>query len=98
MAFIREPSIKPEQKKIPVEAAFKFFSGLPELYADLAMVQFYCAGRIGEVAGIQISNIYLEEEYLMIKDAISWCNTNKMFEYLKPYPKNREPRRVHLHS
>jgi integrase len=97
MAFIREPAVKPEQKKITVEAAFKFFSALPELYADLAMTQFFVAGRIGETAGIQISNIYLEEEYLMIKDSISWCNTSKMFEYLKPYPKNKEPRRVHLH-
>ena len=33
----------------------------------------------------------------MIKDSISWCNTSKMFEYLKPYPKNKEPRRVHIH-
>ena len=97
MAFIREPTVKPEQKKITAEAAFKFFSALPELYADLAMVQFFVAGRIGETAGIQISNIYLEEDYLMIKDSISWCNTSKMFEYLKPYPKNKEPRRVHLH-
>lgn len=97
MAFIREPTVKPEQKKITVEAAFKFFSALPELYADLAMTQFFVAGRIGETAGIQISNIYLEEEYLMIKDAVSWCNTSKMFEYLKPYPKNKEPRRVHIH-
>lgn len=78
-AFIREPKVKPEQKKITVEAAFKFFSALPELYADLAMPQFFLAGRIGETAGIQISNIYLEEEYL------------------KPYPKNKEPRRVHIH-
>lgn len=97
MAFIREPTVKPEQKKITVEAAFKFFSALPELYADLAMTQFFVAGRIGETAGIQISNIYLEEDYLMIKDSVSWCNTSKMFEYLKPYPKNKEPRRVHLH-
>ncbi|MES2855730.1 MAG: site-specific integrase [Bdellovibrionota bacterium] len=97
MAFIREPTVKPEQKKITVDAAFKFFSALPELYADLAMIQFFCAGRIGETAGIQISNIYLEEEYFMIKDAISWCNTSKMFEYLKPFPKNKEARRVHIH-
>jgi integrase len=98
MAFIREPTVKPEQKKITVEAAFKFFSALPELYADLAMTQFYVAGRIGETAGIQISNIYLEEEYLMIKDSISWCNKSKMFEYLKPFPKNKEARRVHIHA
>ena len=97
MAFIREPTVKPEQKKITVEAAFKFFAELPQLYKDLAMTQFFCAGRIGETAGIQISNIYLEEEYLMIKDSISWCNKSKMFEYLKPYPKNKEPRRVHIH-
>ena len=97
MAFIREPTVKPEQKKITVEAAFKFFSALPELYADLAMTQFLVAGRIGETAGIQIPNIYLEEEYLMIKDSISWCNENKMFEYLKPYPNNKQPRRVHIH-
>jgi small ligand-binding sensory domain FIST len=54
-----------------VEAAFKLFSALPELYADLAMNQFFCAGRIGETAGVQISNIYLAEEYFMIKDSIS---------------------------
>ena len=97
MAFIREPTVKPEQRKIPVEAAFKFFSALPELYCDLAMLQFFCAGRIGETAGIQISNIYLDENYLMIKDSISWCNASKVFEILKPYPKNKEARRVHLH-
>jgi integrase len=97
MAYIREPSVKPEQKKITVEAAFQFFSALPELYCDLAMTQFFCAGRISEVAGIQISNIYFHENYLMIKDSISWCNASKMFEYLKPYPKNREARRVHIH-
>ncbi|MBX3022796.1 MAG: site-specific integrase [Bdellovibrionales bacterium] len=98
MAFIREPTVKPEQKKITVEAAFKFISALTEIYADLALVQFYCAGRIGETAGIQIPNIYLEEEYFMIKDSISWCNKSKMFEYLKPYPKNKEARRVHIHG
>ena len=26
------------------------------------MTQFFCAGRIGEVAGIQIPNIYLDQE------------------------------------
>lgn len=97
MAFIREPTVKPEQKKITVEAAFKFFSALPELYADLAMLQFFCAGRIGETAGVQISNLYLDEDYFMIKDSISWCNKSKVFEYLKPFPKNKEPRRVHIH-
>jgi integrase len=97
MAFIKDTPRKPDDKKIPVDAAFKFFSALPELYRDLAMVQFFCAGRISEVAGIQISNLYLDQEYILIKNAIIWCNASKMFEYLKPFPKNRESRRVHIH-
>ncbi len=98
MAFIKDTPKKPDDKKIPVEAAFKFFSALPELYRDLAMLQFYCAGRISEIAGIQISNLYLDQEYILIKNAIIWCNTSKTFEYLKPFPKNRESRRVHIHA
>ncbi len=98
MAFIKDTPKKPDDKKIPVEAAFKFFSALPELYRDLAMMQFFCAGRISEVAGIQISNLYLDQEYVLIKNAIIWCNTSKTFEYLKPFPKNRESRRVHIHA
>ncbi|HEY8270073.1 MAG TPA: tyrosine-type recombinase/integrase [Pseudobdellovibrionaceae bacterium] len=27
-----------------------------------------------------------------------WCNSSKVFEYLKPFPKNKESRRVHIHS
>jgi len=98
MAFIKDPPKKPDDKKIPVEAAFKFFSALPELYRDLAMTQFYCAGRISEISGIQISNLYLDQEYILIKDAVVWCNSSKVFEYLKPFPKNKEPRRVHIHA
>lgn len=97
MAFIKDTPKKPDDKKIPVEAAFQFFSALPELYRDLAMTQFFCAGRIGEVAGIQISNLYLDQEYFLIKDSVVWCNSSKMFEYLSPYPKNKEARRVYIH-
>ncbi|MCE3010663.1 MAG: hypothetical protein LW875_08625 [Proteobacteria bacterium] len=68
MAFIKDPPRNPEDKKIPVDAAFKFFSVLSELYRDLAMFQFYVAGRISEAAGVQISNIYMDQEFLVIKD------------------------------
>jgi integrase len=98
MDFIKDTPKKPDDKKIPVEAAFKFFSALPELYRDLAMTQFYCAGRISEIAGIQISNLYLDQEYILIKNVVVWCNSSKVFEYLKPFPKNKESRRVHIHS
>ncbi|MCB0378072.1 MAG: site-specific integrase [Bdellovibrionales bacterium] len=97
MSFFRDTPKNPEDKKIPVEAAFEFFSYLPELYSDLAMTQYFCAGRIGETAGIQISNIYLDQDKLVIKDSCVWGGPSKMFQYLKPYPKNKEPRTVFLH-
>lgn len=74
------------------EAAFKLFSALPEVYRDLAMTQFYCAGRIGEVSGIQIINIYFDQR------SHYWTDNNKVFSYLKPFPKNRDTRRVFMHS
>ncbi len=98
MAYIREPARKPDDKKITVEAAFKLFSALPDVYRDLAMTQFYCAGRIGEIAGIQLKNIYFDQEFILIKDSVVWTDVNKTFSYLKPFPKNRDTRRVHIHS
>jgi integrase len=97
MAYFKDTPKNPDDKRIPVEAAFEFFSCLPELYADLAMTQYFCAGRIGEVAGIQIPNIYLDQDKLVIKDSCVWGGSSKMFEYLKPYPKNKEARTCFLH-
>lgn len=94
LAFIKEPPKK--DKKIPVEDAFKFFSALKPLYRDLAMTQFYCAGRIGEIAGIQIKNIDIERRTLLIKETCSWCQSNKTFIKLNPFPKNKEPRIVYI--
>ena len=36
------------------------------LYQDFALVQFFCAGRFGEIAGIQLKNIDLANEALLI--------------------------------
>jgi integrase len=98
IGVLRPISNELPHKQIAIDAAFRFFAKLPDLYRDLAMAQFLCAGRIGEIAGIQISNIRLEEEVLTVRDSISWCNQSKTFEYLKPYPKNREGRQVHIHT
>lgn len=49
------------------------------------------------VQSIQIPNIYFDQEYLLIKNSIVWTDRNKTFEYLKPYPKNKESRQVYLH-
>lgn len=64
MAFLKDTPRKPDDKKVPVEAAFKFLSSLPELYQDLAMLQFNCTGLVGDVAEIQILNLYLDQEYI----------------------------------
>lgn len=85
-------------KKIPPEEAVKFFYVLPELYRDLVMMQYLVAGRIGEVAGIQIKNIDLENQILTIKETCIWCNASKSFVELKSFPKNKDIRQCHITS
>lgn len=94
MGFIKAKPVK--NKKITVEDAFMFFSELPPLYRDLALTQFYCAGRIGEIAGIQISNIDLKARRLVIRETCCWDNMSKTFVELNPFPKNKEPRIVFI--
>jgi integrase len=94
MGFIKD--VNRNHKKIPLEDAFKFFSALRPLYRDLAMTQFYCAGRIGEIAGIQIKNIDLNARRLLIRETCLWCNMSKTFIELNPFPKNKEPRYVYI--
>ena len=98
MSYIREPTRKPDDKKITVDAAFKLFYELSGVYRDLAMMQFYCAGRIGEIAGLQIKNVYFDKDYILVKDSVVWTDVNKTFSCLKPFPKNRQTRTVYIHS
>ncbi len=51
-----------------------------------------------EIAGVQISNIDLDSRTLLIRESVSWCNADKVFEYLKTFPKNGQPKHVHLHD
>ncbi len=91
--------IKPvpdKKKQIDLKHAYIFFEYLRPLYQDLAMIQFFTAARIGEVAGLQWSNIDLENKRMLIKHTCVWCMTNKTFLELKPFPKNREPRPVFI--
>ncbi len=94
MSKFREAPIR--NKKIPPEEAVKFFYVLPELYRDLVMMQYLVAGRIGEIAGIQIKNIDLENQILTIKETCIWCNGAKTFVELKPFPKNKDIRQCHI--
>ena len=87
----------PERKmQIDLNHALTFFELLRPLYQDLAKIQFFCAGRIGEIAGLQWSNIDLDNRRMMIKHTCIWCMTNKTFIELKPFPKNKEARPVFI--
>lgn len=94
MGFIRP--IPDKRKQIDLDSAFLFFDFLRPLYRDLAMMQFYTAGRVGEVAGIQWSNIDFKNKRLLIKDTCVWSTSNKMFVELKAFPKNREARPIYI--
>lgn len=94
MGFIRP--LPDKRKQIDLDSAFLFFDFLRPLYRDLAMMQFYTAGRVGEVAGIQWSNIDFKNRRLLIKDTCVWDTANKKFIELKGFPKNREPRPVYI--
>ena len=91
--------IKPvpdKRKQIDLQSAFLFFDYLPPLYRDLAMMQFYCAGRIGEICGIQWSNIDMKNRRMIIKHSCVFHSSNKTFLELKPFPKNKETRPVFI--
>jgi integrase len=92
MGFIRP--VPDKKMQIDLEHAFIFFELLKPIYSDLAQMQFYCAGRVGETAGLQWSNVDFDNRRLLIKNTCIWCMTKKTFKELKPFPKNREPRAV----
>ena len=94
MGFIKP--LPDKRMQINLEDAYVFFGHLKPLYQDLAKMQFFTAGRIGEVSGMQWSNIDLDNKRLLIKHTCIWDSTNKMFLELKPFPKNREARPVFI--
>ena len=94
LGFIKPVSNK--KKQIDPQSAFLFFDYLPPLYRDLAMMQFYCAGRIGEICGIQWGNIDIKNRRMLIKHSCIFHSENKTFLELKPFPKNKESRPVFI--
>lgn len=67
------------------------------VFQDFAIVQFFCASRFGEVAGIQLKNIDLRNHALLIKEVVVEDQSKKFLE-LKPYPKNGHSRTVSISS
>lgn len=94
LGFIRaNPKL---HKAIPLEDAQKFFTYLKPLYRDLALLQFYTASRIGEIAGLQWNRINFERREIVIMETCGWDMTTKTFKKLNPHPKNKEPRMVFM--
>lgn len=93
-SFIRVKPIK--KKAIELEDALKFFMYLKPLYRDLAMIQFFTASRIGEVAGLQWNRIDFDRREMTIMETCCWDMSSKMYIGLNPYPKNKEPRPVYI--
>ncbi len=94
MGFIKP--LPDKRKQIQLQDAFLFFDFLRPLYQDLAKMQFFTAGRIGEVAGIQWTNVDLANRRMLIKETCVWDSGNKTFIELKLFPKNRETRVVFI--
>ncbi|MFT6071029.1 MAG: integrase [Bacteriovoracaceae bacterium] len=94
--IIRELPLR--DKKISPEEVMRFLHCVPTLYKDLAFFQFLTASRIGEAAGAQIKNIDLEKREVMIKECSVWDPSNKVFSYLKAFPKNKQVRYCYIND
>lgn len=72
-----------------------FLSRLKRKYRDFAIIQIYCAGRVGEIAGIQKKNVDLENRVLKIKEVLIWPNG---VPTVKSVPKNGKARNVYIND
>lgn len=85
---------EPKEKAMSQDEFIKLRSSFgQQLYEDFTLVQFFCAGRYGEIAGIQLKNIDLQNKTLLIKETVV-VDQKKKFMELKPYPKNGDTRVV----
>lgn len=93
LSVIKEPPEK--QRQIDLNHVKLFISNLKPYYRDIALIQLYCAGRIGEVAGIQVKNIDLQNRVLKIKEVLVWIKGKPK---VKNCPKNGKTRSVYIND
>lgn len=87
---------KPEkQRQISVEQLQLFLSCLTPFYHDLAVIQFFCGGRIGEAAGLHWHNVDLEKRVLKIQEVMVWIKGKPK---IKLCPKNGFSREVFIND
>ncbi len=82
-------------KKITLEEMRSFLSELPPMYYQMAVLQWFGAMRIGELAGIMKKNIDLEKRTLTVREVLIWV---KGTPRVKSVPKNGEIREVFLND
>jgi integrase len=94
-------TIPEKNKKMKPEEFMSFLDSLKQncniLYYDLAVVQFYTASRIGEMAGLQKESLDFAQKQLEIKHIAVW-NRHKKFDYLKDKPKNGKVRYCNINE
>lgn len=86
---------KPKPRQISVEQLQLFLSHLPNFYRDIAVIQFFCGGRIGEIVGLHWKNIDLEERILKIQEVLVWIRGTPK---VKSCPKNGFSRDVFINE
>ena len=89
--------LEKKKKKMKAEDILKFFEALEGVYKDLAIFQFFVAGRVQEAAGIQLSSIDFDERSILIKDVVVWDRA-KNFVELRSVPKNGDIRYVYMND
>lgn len=94
--FIRK--VIKKEKKMSAEEILRFFSNLPPFWRDFAETQFYLAGRVGEVVGLQDRSIDFNEQMITIKYVMVWARSSTTVDYLKEVPKNGEERYVFINQ
>lgn len=73
----------------------KFLSCLSGIVADMAMLQFYCGARIGEIAGLQKKNVDLKKRIITICEVVTWVKGRPT---IRPLPKNGCRREVYIND
>ena len=86
-----------KKKKMKPEDILKFFDALEGIWKDLAIFQFFIAGRVQEAAGLQVSSVDFKERSILIKDVIVW-DRGKNFVELRSVPKNGDIRYVFMND
>ena len=91
--------IQYKNKKMSPDQILLFLDTIKEkpFWYQFAVTQFYFAGRVQEIAGLQRSSVSLESRSAIIKDVTVW-GKDKMFQELKALPKNGKLRAVYLND